>query len=51
MWFLKVFCKEAIVYANFVMILIRKNVYKVFDLLKMFSSFEDVLKVLVFFFK
>ena len=39
-WFLKLFCKEAFVQANFVMILVRKNVYKVFDLLKMFSSFE-----------
>ena len=39
MWFLKVFCKDAIVEANFVMILVRKNVYKDVDLLKMCSSF------------
>ena len=34
MWSLKVFYKEAIVYANFVMILVRKNVYKDVDLFK-----------------
>ena len=30
------------------MIIVRKNVYKVFDTLKMFSSLKDVWKVLVF---